>query len=147
MSVEVRRARDDAERRAARDLRIAVFTDEQGVRAEREDDPLDDQALHLVAVEDAGDVLGTCRLVVDGGVARLGRLVVRRDARRQGLAAALLAEGEREARAAGADELRLHAQTGAVRVYERAGYVAEGEPFEQEGLEHVRMRMGLGGDA
>lgn len=145
MTVEVRRVRDDAELRAARDLRVAVFTDEQGVRAERETDPLDAEALHLAAVEDGGDVLGTCRVVVDtGGAAHLGRLVVRRDARRQGLAAALLAEGEREARAAGAREIRLKAQTAAVRVYERAGYVADGEPFEQEGIEHVAMRLGLG---
>jgi len=144
VSVEVRRARDAAELEAAYALRIAVFTDEQGVRREADRDLDDEDALHLVAVEDGGAVLGTCRLVVAGGVARLGRLAVRGDARRGGLGAALLADAEREARAAGAREIRLHAQAGAVALYESAGYAAEGDPFDEEGIEHVVMRRELG---
>ncbi len=143
MSGEVRRARGAAERQAARALRIEVFAGEQGVLAEAERSADDDEALHLLAAGDDSAVLGTCRLVFSGAAARLGRLVVRRDARRRGIATALLAEAEREARAAGAHLIVLNAQTAAEPLYERAGYVARGERFVQEGIEHVTMRKEL----
>ena len=143
MSAKVRLAQDAREVAAALALREAVFCEEQGVPLEADRDGLDDRALHVVAIE-AGEVLGTCRVVLDGdGGARFGRLSVRRDARRRGLAAALLREAERQARAAGAGRMTLHAQTSALELYRRAGYEAEGEPFDEEGIEHLRMTRSL----
>jgi predicted GNAT family N-acyltransferase len=144
MSAEVRLARDAAEVAAALALREAVFCDEQGVPLEADQDGLDDRALHVVALE-AWELLGTCRVLLDGdGGARFGRLSVRRDARRRGLAGALLREAERQARAAGADRMTLHAQTSALELYRRAGYESEGAPFDEEGIEHLRMTRSLG---
>ncbi len=143
MSVEVRRVRDDDELAAALALRVAVFAGEQGVRPDADRDGHDHEALHLVAVDPRGEVLGTCRLLVVDGVARLGRLVVAREARRRGIGAALLAEADREAAAAGARGLRLHAQTDARPIYDRAGYRPVGPPFEEEGIEHVTMEKHL----
>ena len=37
----------------------------------------------------------------------------------------------------------LHAQRRAEGFYAAAGYLAEGEPFIEEGIEHVRMRKAL----
>ena len=59
---EVRPARDPAEVHAALALRYEVFCVEQGVSLAEERDGLDDQALHLVVVDD-GEVVGTCRLL------------------------------------------------------------------------------------
>jgi len=138
----VRVARDRAEIAAALALREEVFCAEQGVTLEADRDGLDEQAIHVVALD--GGVVGTCRVVFDApGLARLGRLCVRRDARGRGLAGALLAEAERQATAAGARRMVLHAQTSALGLYRRAGYEAEGEPFDEEGIEHLRMARRL----
>jgi predicted GNAT family N-acyltransferase len=138
----VRRARDEAEVAAALKLRAGVFCDEQGVPLEADLDGLDDDALHVVAFERA-ELVGTCRVVLEGTVARFGRLCVRRDARGRGLARALLDQAEVQARAAGAQRMTLHAQTSALGLYRRAGYESEGEPFDEEGLEHLRMSRSL----
>jgi predicted GNAT family N-acyltransferase len=145
-AVEVRRVRDRAELEAALALREAVFAGEQGVAPAADRDGRDDEAIQLVAVGERGEVVGTCRLLLDarrGGTARFGRLCVRRDARRRGIAAALLAAAEREARTAGAGRIGMHAQTSALRLYLDAGYAPYGEPFDEEGIEHLGMEKWL----
>ncbi len=141
-TVGFRRARDAAERSAARELRIRVFCGEQGVPREEEIDGRDDEAVHLVAVE-RGVVIGTCRLLFDGGTCKLGRLVVDREARRRGIGGRLLALGEEEARDAGAERIVLNAQTRARGVYRAAGYAERGDQFLEAGIEHVRMERPL----
>ena len=140
--VDIRRSRDETERAAAADLRIRVFCGEQGVPRSEEFDGRDGEATHLVAVED-GMVLGTCRLLGAGDTVRLGRLAVAREARRRGIGAALLAAGEAEARAAGAERIVLNAQTQALGLYTAACYEAQGEPLMEAGIEHVRMERRL----
>jgi predicted GNAT family N-acyltransferase len=142
--VIVRRPRDEQELAAALALRIEVFCGEQGVTFDGDRDGLDDEALHLVAIDDDGDVIGTCRLLIEpGGTARFARLCVRRSARGTGVGAALLAAAEREARAAGARRIGMHAQTGALSLYLRAGFRPYGERFDEEGIEHVGMEKDL----
>jgi len=109
---------------------------------EADRDGRDPEATHIVAVED-GTLLGTCRLVFRGDVARLGRLAVEQGARGRGVAAAILAEATRVARAAAAGRIALHAQTYAMGLYVRDGYELAGAPFEEEGIEHVAMEKRL----
>ena len=141
-TLEVRRTREADERSAALALRHAVFCAEQGVPVALEVDGRDDGAVHLVAIE-AGDVVGTCRLVYDGMTARLGRLAVAASARGRGLGTALVAEAEEQARAAGARRLALSAQAHATRLYAGRGFVPRGAPFQEAGIEHVRMEKRL----
>lgn len=136
--IEVRPTRDAAEVDAALALRYRVFCDEQGVAFEAEQDGRDPEALQLVAFEDAR-LVGTCRLLFEDGVARLGRMAVEIEARGRGLGAALLAAGVEEAWRAGARKIRLHAQTSARSLYERAGFTAEGDEFIEAGIPHVTM--------
>ena len=140
----VRRVRDERELAAALELREAVFCGEQGVALPADRDGLDDEAVQLVALDDAGELIGTCRLLIEpGGTARFARLCVRASARRTGVGSALLAAAEREARAAGARRIGMHAQTGALSLYRRAGFRPYGERFYEEGLEHVGMEKDL----
>ena len=144
MSVEVRRPRDGRELEAAYALRREVFVGEQGVPADVEVDSADAGAIHLVAVDGDGGIRATCRVLDDGnGVMRVGRLCVRAAARRQGLGAALLAEAEREARAAGARALVMNAQTHALPLYESLGYEPRGQRFHEVGIEHLAMEKPL----
>ena len=140
---EVRPARDAAEVRAALHLRHEVFVVEQHVPVAEEYDEHDDTALHLVAVDD-GRIVATARVVMDGETAKLGRVAVARDARRRGIASRLIAASEAYAREQGARRLSLAAQTGALALYEKAGYAARGERFMDAGIEHLMMEKTLG---
>ena len=142
MLPEIRPARSDDEVSAALDLRERVFAVEQGVDPAADRDGRDREALHVVAVED-GRVVGTCRLVMHGPRARLGRLAVLPSRRREGLGAALLAEADRQARAAGVRCIDLHAQLPARELYLRDGYSELGDVFVEEGIEHVAMEKRL----
>ena len=139
MTAEVRRAAGPDEVAAALALRAAVFIDEQGVPLEEELDGRDGEALQLVAVDADGTVVGTCRLLAEGTVMKLGRLAVAPAARRSGIALRLLRLADAEARAAGAEATVLAAQVYALPLYERAGYAARGDVFLDAGIEHVRM--------
>jgi predicted GNAT family N-acyltransferase len=123
-------------------LRERVFCGEQGVDLVAERDGLDDEAMHVVYI-DNGVVIGTCRVLVRDGVGRLGRMAVEPAARGRGIGAELLQVAEEAARAAGATRMRLHAQSAAVSLYARAGYEQVGEPFLEEGIEHVTMERPL----
>jgi predicted GNAT family N-acyltransferase len=135
---EVRAAASSSEVDEALELRRRVFVGQQGVTLEADRDGLDPEATHIVAV-DGGRVIGTCRLVFDDGLARLGRMAVEDEARGRGIGAALLAVAEAQARAAGATRIRLHAQLAARSLYERGGFEARGEEFMEEGIPHLTM--------
>ncbi|MGY1916287.1 GNAT family N-acetyltransferase [Blastococcus sp. SYSU DS0973] len=126
------------------DLRTRVFVVEQGVPPEIERDDADATAVHVLSRDDAGRVVATGRLVVDGGTARIGRMAAAAEARGRGHGAAVLAELHRQAAGCGATEVELHAQLPARRFYERAGYTAVGEIYEEAGIAHVTMRRRLG---
>jgi predicted GNAT family N-acyltransferase len=140
--VEVREASTESELAGALELRWRVFGEEQGVSFEADQDGRDAEATHIVAVDD-GVVIGTCRLLFRGQVARLGRLAVERERRGESVAAEILSEADRIATQAGAESIALHAQTYAQSLYERAGYEEYGPTFVEEGIEHVAMEKRL----
>jgi predicted GNAT family N-acyltransferase len=142
MACEVRRACGDRELAEALALRYEVFCREQGVPERDERDGRDGEGVHLVAIAD-GALVGTCRLVMAGEIAQFSRLAVARPARRRGIATALLKAADREARAAGARRMVLHAQTYARPLYERAGYRPCGPEFVEAGIRHVAMEKAL----
>jgi predicted GNAT family N-acyltransferase len=140
--IEVRPTRDDREVAAALVLREEVFVGEQGVSLAEERDGRDEEALHLVVVDD-GVVVATCRLLVEGTTVKLGRMAVSRTRRGLGLARALITEAEARARALGAERIVLAAQLSAQALYDRAGYDAYGDVFLDAGIEHVMMSKAL----
>lgn len=142
MSLDVRRARNDAERAAACELRFEVFCLEQGVPLHDEVDGRDDDGLHLVAVENEL-VIATCRLLFTGSTVQFSRLAVARGHRRRGIASRLLELADQEARHGGSKRLVLHAQTYARSLYIGHGYRERGGLFWEAGIEHVAMEKVL----
>jgi predicted GNAT family N-acyltransferase len=140
--IDVRAASGPAEVEAALELRYRVFCEEQGVTRAGDQDGLDPDALHLLAF-DGERLVGTCRLLFDGGMARLGRMAVEPDARGHGIGAEILAAAEQESRAAGAERIRLHAQAAARSLYARGGFEARGDEFVEEGIPHIAMEKRL----
>lgn len=126
------------------DLRTRVFVGEQGVPPEIEQDDRDATAVHVHARDDAGRVVATGRLLLppDGSTtASLGRMAADRSVRGRGYGAAVLDELHRQAVLAGMTAVELHAQVTARGFYERAGYTAVGEEYEEAGIRHVTMRL------
>lgn len=91
---------------------------------------------HVVLVDDDGAVLGTLRVLDDGGWARIGRVVVAPTARGRGLAAVLMDEAMA---LCGDREVRLDAQTGLTSFYEGYGFGVTGPAFDEDGIMHVPM--------
>jgi len=129
--------RDEAALRAVRD---PVFVAEQGVPAALEWDDADRAAVHAVAEDDTGRALGCARLLPTG---QIGRVAVLREWRRRGVGDALMAALIEVARQRGDPRLMLHAQVKALPFYARLGFVVEGEPFDEAGIEHRTMKREL----
>ncbi len=125
-------------------LRHEVFTLEQGIDAALDDDGKDENAMHAVAFNRYGLALGTARMVAhEPGVMKLGRMAVSKPLRGAGVGAALLQALLAQARAQGAKEVMLHAQSHVAKFYGRAGFVQCAEEFEEAGLAHIEMRKKL----
>ena len=145
--VTVRRAQSAEDLQALHALRWQVFVEEQGVPPELESDELDETACQALAYVD-GSAVGTGRVVMlKGGEARVGRMAVRVDVRRQGVGGRVLRFLEAEAAREGAVEVTLHAQRYVLAFYLAHGYAEEGEPFEEAGIEHIMMRKRLAPDS
>jgi predicted GNAT family N-acyltransferase len=127
-------------REEAAPIRYAVFVDEQKVPAEIELDDWDALSLHALALDAQGRVLGTGRLLPDG---HIGRMAVLQSARGQGVGSALLRALLQAARARGDREVVLSAQTHAMPFYEKAGFIAEGDDYDDAGIPHRQMRLSM----
>jgi predicted GNAT family N-acyltransferase len=124
-------------------LRTRVFVHEQGVPPELEQDATDAVAVHAVGRDEAGRVVATGRLFERDGRGVIGRMAVDAEARGGGHGAAVLEVLHAEAARRGLPEVEIHAQVGARGFWERAGYTAVGEEFEEAGIRHVSMRRVL----
>ena len=125
---------------AAREIRKAVFVDEQAIPARLEWDDADAAATHAVAYNRLGLALATGRLRQEGpGAMRIGRMAAIRAARGSGVGRAVLDALLREAVGRGAVEVVVHAQQRVQSFYLRAGFVPRGPAFEEAGIAHIEM--------
>jgi predicted GNAT family N-acyltransferase len=124
----------------ARGVRERVFIEEQKVPRELEWDEWDDRCDHALALDAAGNALGTARLLPDG---RIGRMAVLKEWRGQGVGAALMQAMLGQARRRSMGRITLHAQTRAAGFYRRFGFSARGGEFLEAGIPHVEMTLDL----
>lgn len=128
----------------ARALREAVFIAEQGVPIDMEWDTADEAALHAVAFNRMGLAVATGRLVDLGdGSMRIGRMAVQQGLRGSGVGRAVLDALVDAARQRSARRVVLNAQVEAIGFYARAGFVAQGAPFDEAGIAHQAMQRDL----
>ncbi len=125
-------------------LRHAVFHEEQGIAAELMVDGADSGAVHALARNRLGLALAAGRLLpAQQGVSQIGRMATHAAMRGGGCGRAVLRALVQAARERGDAAVRLNAQASAVGFYLREGFVAEGEPFVEAGIEHRAMRLAL----
>jgi ElaA protein len=120
-------------------LRVDVFVVEQRCAyPELDGRDTDPGTRHLWITGDAGAPLAYLRLLAEpGGVARIGRVVVAKEARGGGHAARLM---ERALDLAGDWPCVLDAQSYLVDFYRRHGFAPAGPEYVEDGIAHVPMR-------
>jgi YbgC/YbaW family acyl-CoA thioester hydrolase len=124
----------------ARPLRYVVFVEEQKVPVELELDHEDDTALHAVALNRMGLPLATGRLIQHApGVARIGRMAVKKQMRGSDLGRRVLHALMDAAQNRGDTQAILHAQCSAEGFYKRSGFEPHGAIFEEAGIAHIEM--------
>ena len=130
----------------ARQVRTEVFLQEQRIPVEMEWDEADASAVHAVASNRLGMPLATGRLIQPApGVARIGRMAVKRVQRGSGLGRDILRALLQVAAQRGDHEVMLHAQRSAEGFYAGEGFVPRGAPFDEAGIPHIEMVKTLAG--
>ena len=94
---------------------------------------------HLLLTDADGTLLGYLRLLEDGDVARIGRVVLARAARGQRLADELVRAALAEC---AGREVVLDAQSPLAGWYAGFGFEVSGPEFLEDGIAHVPMRRG-----
>jgi predicted GNAT family N-acyltransferase len=123
-----------------RAVREPVFVVEQQVPLDLEWDELDPKCRHVLARDDQHRPIGTGRLTPEH---KIGRMAVLKEWRGRGVGEALLLALIEQARDLGWSEVSLHAQVDAIGFYEKFGFEAYGERFEEAGIQHQSMRLAL----
>lgn len=136
----VRRADWIRDQPTLRHIRRAVFVDEQQVPEALEWDGIDGECRHVIAENAAGEAVGCARLLPDG---HIGRVAVLAPARGQGVGNALLESMIVLAAELGHKRVVVNAQTHALAFYERHGFVASGDEFDDAGIPHRTMERYL----
>ena len=123
-------------------VRREVFVDEQGVSEAEEVDGKDPEAIHILA-KSAEAAVGAARVLNFGSTAKIGRVCVLKSHRGTGLGITLIEACHEAARSRGATRAILGAQLSALGFYERLGYRAYGDVFDDAGIDHRMMKISL----
>ena len=125
-------------------MRNQVLVQEQQLPAEPVEDADDAGAVHAVARNRFGLVVGTGRLLLGAdGQAQLGRMAVLASVRGAGVGRLLFNALARQAQARGCTVLTLHASAGAEGFYAREGCSPVGAAFDHAGVRHQPMQRQL----
>jgi predicted GNAT family N-acyltransferase len=138
MRPQVRQVATEKELKRAFSIRLRVFVREQGVPQEIELDEDDRKAIHFLATV-RGKPVGTARLVVKNGKAKIGRMAVLKSYRAKGAGKALLKRAVALAVKRRAKIIYLHAQISVAGFYEKMGFRSVGRRFIEAGIPHRKM--------
>lgn len=133
----------DRELKAAFEVRLQVFVEEQGISEELELDDLDQEALHMV-VKDGERVIGTARvLFLTANQAKIERMAILKPFRRRGIGKGIISFLNEELRNKQVEQVVLHAQYAVVAFYKSCGFEESGLPFQEAGIKHIKMERQL----
>lgn len=120
-------------------VRKKVFVEEQHVPEELECDEYDASAHHFLALAD-NVPCGAARWRKTQAGVKLERFAVLWAYRGKGIGSALVEAVLKDIRSMGLDHyVYLHAQLGAMSLYEKFGFVPSGPLFEEAGIAHYKM--------
>ncbi len=124
-------------------LRRTVFIEEQNVSEDEELDDLDDEAIHILATQ-GGHPVGSARIILIDTIGKIGRVCVLKDQRGTGLGAKLIQKCIEVLREQpNIETAKLGSQTHAIGFYERLGFTAYGQEYDDAGIPHKDMTCPL----
>lgn len=140
MSIVIKPIRTQDELGQSFAIRREVFVEEQQVPVELEMDEWDETATHFLAWKD-GHPIGTCRMRwLDATTCKVERVAVLQTGRNLGIGKKLMEAVESVACEQGALVIALNAQSQVIPFYLKLGYETLGEPFEEAGIAHMKMK-------
>lgn len=126
-------------------LRREVFIDEQGVPESEEWDEADsiENTLHMLATLD-GHAVANARVIQTENGSKIGRMCVLAKHRKKGIGLQLLKNLLQEVllriyTGLASQAVYLHAQTSAIDFYTQLAFEAQGELFDEAGIDHRKM--------
>ncbi|HSR01999.1 MAG TPA: GNAT family N-acetyltransferase [Methylophilaceae bacterium] len=119
-------------------IRESVFIKEQSVPVSLEWDGLDDDAKHLIAIDDENHTLGCARIVNQNNI---GRMAVMQEKRGLGIGLSLLNAAVEHCRTQDQMLVKLSAQMHAVPFYEKSGFTITSAPYLDANIWHVDMQL------
>jgi hypothetical protein len=128
------------DRAALQAVRRRVFIEEQSIPESEEWDDVDPVARHVLALTRNRDAVGTGRLEPTG---KIGRVAVLPQYRGSGVGSLIMGHLVNQATESGFTSVYLHAQAAAAGFYGRLGFRAVGPVFDEVGIPHVRMSLGI----
>lgn len=135
-SLYVQKATTENELEKVFAIRKIVFVDEQGCPPELEWEN-EDVSHHFLALSDH-QPCGACRWRKTDKGYKLERFAVLKEFRGKGVGRALIATALDDLPTE-ANYIYLNAQLDAMSLYAKFGFVAEGEQFEEAGIQHFKM--------
>lgn len=135
-SLYVQKATTENELEKVFAIRKIVFVDEQGCPPELEWEN-EDVSHHFLALSDH-QPCGACRWRKTDKGYKLERFAVLKEFRGKGVGRALIATALDDLPTE-ANYIYLNAQLDAMSLYAKFGFVAEGEQFEEAGMQHFKM--------
>lgn len=121
-------------------VRQKVFAVEMRIAPEHDQDGHDDRSVHVLAMSDSGEPIGTGRLEPDGTI---GRIAVLLPWRQHGVGSALLEELIAIALERGHQQVSLAAPITAQGFYETHQFQADGCVYMAAGIPHRNMQLAL----
>ena len=124
------------------EFRKEVFVDEQKTRIKNEFEGNENKYTHCCLYRD-NSLVSYARVGVHNKIARIGRVAVKQEMRKNGLGREIMFWAELESRKMGCSIVEIHAQLQAKKFYELIGYRPFGDVFFEVGIKHVMMTKQL----
>ncbi|MCW9048304.1 MAG: GNAT family N-acetyltransferase [Gammaproteobacteria bacterium] len=140
MKYKVKTTSWNESKNALSEIRRKVFIEEQNVPEELEWDEYDQDCTHVLVTDEHNKAVACGRLKSDG---HIGRMAVLKEHRATGIGTAMLSELINHAENMKINKVYLHAQTSAIKFYEKQGFEVISEEFMDAGIAHKTMKKSL----
>lgn len=126
-------------------VRTIVYVIEQACPYAEEFDADDNHAVYYLGTV-GGQPASTCRILYpQTGLAKIGRIATLKEHRGKGYASAMVRHAIEEIKKkGGVSEIKMSAQDHALGLYEKLGFSAYGDVYDEAGIPHRMMVMALG---